>query len=67
MRFAGRSPSHSLTVSVGRGGVELLDQSLKGVLEAGLVLVRMSPDEVDDFAVVIGGLFVVATGLVDHS
>jgi hypothetical protein len=27
----------------------------------------MSTDEVDDLAVVIGGLLVVSTGLVDHS
>ena len=40
---------------------------MEGVLEAGLVLVGMSTDEVDDLAVVIRGLLVVATGLVDHS
>jgi|GEM_PF-3842069 len=53
--------------SVRRSGVEFLYQSVKGVLEAGLVLVGMSTDEVDDLAVVICGLFVVAPGLVDHS
>ncbi len=35
--------------------------------ELGLVLVWMSADEVDDLAVVIGGLLVVAASLVDHA
>jgi hypothetical protein len=39
---------------------------VKDVLEAGLVLVGMSTDEVDDLAVVIRGLFVVAARLIDH-
>jgi len=38
----------------------------EGVLEAGLVLVGMSTDEVDDLAVVVGGLLVVATRFIDH-
>ena len=67
MRFAGLRSSRSLIGSVRGDGIEFLDQSVKGVLEAGLILVGMSTDEVDDLAVVLGGLRVVATGLVDHS
>jgi hypothetical protein len=68
VRFAGLSPSRSPTGSVrGEDGIEFLDQPVKGVFEAGLVLVGMSTDEVDDLAVVIRGLFVVTTGLIDHS
>jgi hypothetical protein len=40
---------------------------VEGGFELGLVLVGMSADEVDDLSVVVGGLFVVAAGLVDHS
>jgi len=39
---------------------------VEGVFETGLVLIWVSTDEVDDLAVVICGLLVVATGLGDH-
>lgn len=52
---------------IGRSGVEFLYQSVEGGFELGLVLVRMSADEIDDLTVVISGLFVVAASLVDHS
>lgn len=44
-----------------------MDQPVEGVLEARLVLIGVGADEVDDLAVVIGSLLLVATGLVDHS
>lgn len=43
-----------------------MDQPVERVLEARLVLIRVSSDEVDDLAVVIRGLLVVAAGLGDH-
>lgn len=53
--------------SVGRGRVEFLDQPLEGGFKSGLVFIGPSLNEVDDLSVVVGGLFVVAAGLVDHS
>jgi hypothetical protein len=36
-------------------------------LEFGVVLLRVGANEVDDFAVAVGRLFLIASGLVDHS
>src|SRR6266849_399295 len=36
-------------------------------LESGMVVVRVGPNEVDDFAVAVGRLLVVASGLIDHA
>jgi hypothetical protein len=49
------------------GGIEFLYQPVESGFELGLVLVGTGAEEVDDLAVVIGGLLVVATSLVDHS
>jgi hypothetical protein len=54
------------TKSLRRGGVEFLDQPVKGVLEAPLVLIGSISDKVDDLAVVIRSLLIVAAVLVDH-
>jgi hypothetical protein len=43
-----------------------LDQPVKGVLEARLVLIGSISDKVDDLAVIIRSLLIVAAGLVDH-
>ena len=43
-----------------------MNQPVEGGFELGLVLVWMSADAVDDFAVVIRGLLFVAACLVDH-
>jgi hypothetical protein len=48
-------------------GVEPVDQVAEGGLEVGIVVFGVGSNEVDDFAVAIGGLLVIASGLVDHS
>jgi len=44
-----------------------LDQSVEGVLETRLVLIRPRTDEVDDLSVTLRGLLIVAARLVDHT
>jgi hypothetical protein len=50
--------------SVGR--VELVDAFGEYVLEVVIVVAGVGADEVDDLAVAVGGLLIVASGLVDH-
>jgi len=46
--------------------VELLDQPMEGGFELRLVLIGMSADEVDNLAITVSGLFVIAARFVDH-
>src|SRR5580704_6235972 len=68
---AGSGPSLNVSVTgarSGRGwGGEAGDELMKDGLELGIVLRRVGANEVDDFAVAVGRLFLIASGLVDHS
>ena len=69
---AGSTPS--LNVSAGgrdgsSGGrrVEAVNELAEDGLEAGIVVLRVSANEVDDFAIAVRGLSVISSDLVDHA
>src|ERR1700747_367235 len=68
---AGSAPSLNVSMTgsrSGRGwGVEASDELMEDGLELGVVLLRVGANEVDDFRVAVGPLFLIASGLVDHS
>src|SRR5258708_23450225 len=47
--------------------VEAIHELDEHILEAGLVVVGVLPDERDHLAIAVGSLTVVATGLIDHA
>src|ERR1700675_2863206 len=47
--------------------VEPIHELDKHVLEAGVVVVGVLPDERDHFPIAVGSLLVLATGLIDHA
>jgi hypothetical protein len=60
--------SESLSTESGcRGWFEFRDAVLEGLLEVWVVLVGMLADELEDLAIAVGGLFVLAASLVHHS
>lgn len=56
----------SASWSAGGRRLELGDELVEGGFDLWLVLIGMSTDELDDLAVVVGGLFFLAARLVDH-
>ena len=67
----GASPSWSVIGSAPRSdgslGVEPIDELAEGVGELGVVVVGVLSNDVDDFAVVVRRLLVIASGLVDYA
>src|SRR6267142_6492612 len=71
MRYPGSAASRSVHIpegetSVGRSWVEFFDQPEEGGFKCRLVLIGVSADEVDDPAVVVSGLLMIAARLIDH-
>ena len=56
-----------VAITGGRSWIEFFDEFLEHGIEAVVVLVGVRANEVDDFSVAIGGLLIVASGLVDHA
>src|SRR5487761_1165472 len=65
------APLRSMTTAVPRSGcgwrVEAIHELDEYVLEAGLVVVGVLLDERNHLSVAVGGLLLVATGLIDHA
>ena len=50
-----------------RRRVEAVDELVEDGFEAGIVVVRVGSNDVDDFAVAVGRLSMISSGLVDHA
>ena len=50
-----------------RRRVEAVDELVEDGFEAGIVVVRVGSNDVDDFAVAVGRLSMISSGLLDHA